>query len=977
MVRWPQGSIWRKWDLHCHTPASYDYGNKAVTDQEIITTLKSAGIGAVAITDHHLMDVERILNLQQIAGEDLAIFPGIELRTELGGSESVHMIGIFPEHGCDLTEVWTLLQGLGITPAAVQIKTDDRVYVKFVEAAELIHKLGGVVSVHAGKKANSIERIANAPEFKQAVKEDLAKTCIDILEIGRVADAQGYEQFVFPSIGRALPLILCSDNHNAKEYVPRGPCWVRCDPSFEGLRQLLNEPTDRVFRGEVPPILQRVRENKTKYINSVSIKKTPESKLSETWFECTLPLNPGLVAIIGNKGSGKSALSDAIGLVGETRHSDAFSFLNTDKFRQPKNNKARHFVARLFWESGSAPEKSLDAPTDPTAVEAVKYIPQNYLETICNELHGGESRFDGELKSVIFSHVGQAERLGAESLDQLIKYRTQETDAAIKLLRSELIQINADIAAMEAKLAPACRRTFEAQAAEKRRELGSHEATKPAEVKKPELDPEKQSEMAALSQQIDGAQKRLDELHSRRAALMDEQKLLTRRAAVAGKLVSKIDNFKKQYQLFLGDAAAEFTELGAAPEQVVKLTLDTVPIAAIQQATSARLEAIRNQLDATAVGSLAGEISKAAADLQVIHAKLDAPNQEYQTYLSAVAEWERKRMEITGDAETVGSLNYVNAALQEIDLVPEKLKATGARRKEKAKEIYAAVDSLADLYKTLYRPVQEFIEHHPLAKKGLQLDFKVTIIESGFERQFFDLISQGKKGSFCGIEEGRQMLKALLEKADWSSSEGALGFLDQMLDHLCRDHRSAPAPPVVVGEQLKKEGSVAALYDFLYSFGYLTPRYRLLWSERELDELSPGERGTVLLLFYLLVDSSSVPLVIDQPEENLDNQTVYNILVPAVKEARRRRQIIIVTHNPNLAVVCDADQIIYAHLDKKPGNVVTYTSGSIESPEINQKILDVLEGTRPAFRNRDGKYQLAQNTNTGTVRADLDGGIQP
>lgn len=100
-----------------------------------------------------------------------------------------------------------------------------------------------------------------------------------------------------------------------------------------------------------------------------------------------------------------------------------------------------------------------------------------------------------------------------------------------------------------------------------------------------------------------------------------------------------------------------------------------------------------------------------------------------------------------------------------------------------------------------------------------------------------------------------------------------------------------------------------------------------------------------------------MPLVIDQPEENLDNQTVFNILVPATKEARGRRQIIIVTHNPNLAVVCDADQVIYAHLDKQAGNKVTYTSGAIENPILNHKIIDVLEGTRPAFDNRDSKYQ--------------------
>lgn len=112
-----------------------------------------------------------------------------------------------------------------------------------------------------------------------------------------------------------------------------------------------------------------------------------------------------------------------------------------------------------------------------------------------------------------------------------------------------------------------------------------------------------------------------------------------------------------------------------------------------------------------------------------------------------------------------------------------------------------------------------------------------------------------------------------------------------------------------------------------------------------------------MLLFYVLVDTSSNPLVIDQPEENLDNQTVFNALVLAIKEARKRRQIVIVTHNPNLAVVCDADQVIYAHLDKKDANKVTYECGSIENPAINRRIIDVLEGTRPAFDNRDSKYQ--------------------
>lgn len=104
------------------------------------------------------------------------------------------------------------------------------------------------------------------------------------------------------------------------------------------------------------------------------------------------------------------------------------------------------------------------------------------------------------------------------------------------------------------------------------------------------------------------------------------------------------------------------------------------------------------------------------------------------------------------------------------------------------------------------------------------------------------------------------------------------------------------------------------------------------------------------------MDQNDIPLVIDQPEENLDNQTVFKTLVPSIKDAKKRRQIVIVTHNPNLAVVCDAEQVVYSEINKSNGNEVVYLSGSIEELVINRKILDVLEGTRPAFDKRDAKY---------------------
>ena len=86
------------------------------------------------------------------------------------------------------------------------------------------------------------------------------------------------------------------------------------------------------------------------------------------------------------------------------------------------------------------------------------------------------------------------------------------------------------------------------------------------------------------------------------------------------------------------------------------------------------------------------------------------------------------------------------------------------------------------------------------------------------------------------------------------------------------------------------------------------------------------------------------------------NETVVSLLVPVLDEAKKKRQIIMVTHNPNLAVVCDAEQIIYSSFDRKSSSKITYVPGSIENPVINVHVVNVLEGTKRAFNNRRNKY---------------------
>lgn len=105
-----------------------------------------------------------------------------------------------------------------------------------------------------------------------------------------------------------------------------------------------------------------------------------------------------------------------------------------------------------------------------------------------------------------------------------------------------------------------------------------------------------------------------------------------------------------------------------------------------------------------------------------------------------------------------------------------------------------------------------------------------------------------------------------------------------------------------------------------------------------------------------MLDKDNKPLIIDQPEDNLDNHSVANILVTFIRKAKANRQIILVTHNPNLAVVSDAEQVIFVNIDKEKDYCFEYLSGSIENRQINERIVQVLEGSMPAFNKRKLKY---------------------
>ena len=124
---------------------------------------------------------------------------------------------------------------------------------------------------------------------------------------------------------------------------------------------------------------------------------------------------------------------------------------------------------------------------------------------------------------------------------------------------------------------------------------------------------------------------------------------------------------------------------------------------------------------------------------------------------------------------------------------------------------------------------------------------------------------------------------------------------------------------------------------------------------RDYSRLSLGQQQSVLLAL-MLSSNSNRPLIIDQPEDNLDSEFIYQTLVPVLRRAKERRQVIVVTHNPNVAVLGDAEQIVILKSTSEKAQIIA--RGSIDNPETCEHACSILEGAKEAFIRRMKIYGL-------------------
>ena len=1005
-MNWRKGAKWRKWDLHVHSPASHNFAGDW---NQFVIQLGNADCDVVGINDYFSVagyrEIQRRLSdpgalsegnkpYREALGKlrSKILLPVVECRMnnvvldkklKSGVSINFHLI-FSPEVSPD--DIETFLKGLKVKGTSIGGRYTDgqflleEVSVDFGETCRDLQadgtfadrfliwlpydEYGGIDPINPATDALFKEGLVCEADILGSSNKTQAD--FFLWRDGKFTEEQ-YRQW----FRRRKPCIKGSDSHNVndelgklKDHLSKPTdkyCWIKADPTFNGLRQIITEPADRVYIGRLPPKMEEVHSNPTRYISEARIRRSGDGETGDVWFDCEIPLNFDMVAIIGNKGTGKSALADVLALAGNT-HCDAkyLSFLTKDRFCERNGRIAKQFEVELTWADGTKSVTSLNAKPDPNNVELVKYIPQTYLEKVCTETEPGQqSEFQRELRKVIFSHIGDADRLSRESLDDLIEYKTEELATQRDAQRQEVSRLNADLVRLEVKGTADYAAQLEAKLKLKRQELEAHDAIKPTPVEQPtNLSPEQQAIYAQVAEELGKERTTLAALETQIAEHQSKQKSLIEHIALAKKLEGKLDNFEAEFARIKQDCAADCKKLSLDVAAIITLTIDKTILTQKRDGLLAEKTKIDDALSPTEASSLLTLKTAATARIKALQDKLDAPNKTYQAFQESLKAWQQQRDLIEGDADTTDTLRWCEGQLKYVgEVLPNEIAAVQQERQIAASKVHASIAAIKEVYRELFASVQELIEGSVIIKEGFKLTFDSSIVERTLQQDLFEkYINQGVAGSFCGKDKGVTVLEELRADYDFNHADDAIAFAEKITAYLLTDMRNPQHAKMAIAAQLRKHIDPKQLYDFLWGFPYLAPEYSLKLDGKDLSHLSPGERGTLLLVFYLLVDKSRKPIIVDQPEENLDSQTVYRLLIPVIKEVKKRRQIIMVTHSPNIAVVCDAEQIVHAFLDRANGNRVVYTMGAIESPQINKYLVDVLEGTRPAFDNRGSKY---------------------
>lgn len=958
--KWSIGSTWIRIDPHIHAPGTVlnnQFGDDwAGYVQRINSAVPKTSV--LGITDYFGLAVYEKVRERWLRGEMPGVsllFPNIEIRLNLkvdrGSGVNLHLL-VDPTDDDHVERVREKLQALTFVYDSAGRETyrcsdqglqrlgrafskgsglTDAVALRVgVEQFKVnLDELNDIIARDAWFRKNVLLAVPTGADGGggfgrndafEAVRETLLKRA-DIILSGNPADREFWSGRN-PSFGSLRvdpkPCLHGSDAHSLDAVLAPAKdrrCWIRCEPTFEGLRQTILEPERRVYVGDATP----PRPVPAQTIRSV------RAVNANSWFpDQPIRFNEGLVTIIGARGSGKTALADLVAFAAcalSVKPGPA-SFVTKAQSDRLLNG----VMVEITWGDGAKSSATFGAAPPQNGEPLVRYLSQQFVEELCSK-EGLAGPLVAEIERVVFNAIPEEDRQGADSFTELRDIHVEPMKIARASAESAVAELTATIA-VEHKLQSGLP-SLRTDVKESRRQLDAANR-----------------EIGKLPAGNDPAKKlALDAVDSALKALKAEVARLDRRSTDLNALRAEVADFYRQarqkqlvWQQRFGGILSPADWEGLVP--VGSGPLDRLKLLQVQAAlcaANARNHGVTDGAGAPGrgVAALTEETGRLTRELG-----LDPTTVTKRTELSRKAaeltQLERRQLEQIAHAE--------RAAV--------RIQAAKEARLDAYVDVFENLASEARSLDALYGPLQARAK----SQAGSKVEFMV--------KRIVDVAAWAKRGEslldlrrtpFAGKNGLADLAEHILGEA-WRT--GSPSDVRAAMAAFLSD-QNAPSP-----NHLLQEAQPEALGQWLFSTEHVRVVYGVLYERTELHRLSPGTRGVVLLTLYLGLDEwDRRPLIIDQPEENLDPQSVYAELVGFFRAASARRQVIMVTHNANLVVNTDSDQVIVATGERTSTKTlprITYVAGGLEDLDIRASVCGILEGGKAAFQKRGRRYGVAQ-----------------
>jgi energy-coupling factor transporter ATP-binding protein EcfA2 len=979
-----RGSVWRRWDPHIHAPGTIlndQFQGSDVWD-EYLARIEEATptVEALGVTDYWSLDLYEKLCCYKTAGRlpnVNLIFPNVEIRFGIGTSRgapvNAHLL-ISPEDPDHLTQARRFLTMLSfkahnetyrctredlialgrahdssagtderaLAVGTNQFKVTVRELTEVIKQSEWATNNILVAVVSAGADGTSgLSKDASLA----ALREEIERAA-DVVFSGNPSDHDFWLGKKALSLNElrdrydgATPCLHGSDAHALADVCApdlQRYTWIKGSATFEGLRQAVIEPETRVHVGKAAP------EGALPYRVVESI----ELEGADWCTPARIELNQGLVGIIGARGSGKTALADLIA----TGAGSPECYQNERSFIRRAADHLTGLRIALAWGDGEKTTTDVpDTGDNPAEDPGVQYLSQQFVERLCSADGGLTDELLAEIERVIFEEHPDDQRVGAASFEELL---------AMRAGRSRLAQ---------SRCREALARAAERMLNERRKqgELPALRARHKTDAKA--IADDKKARRALIGRGAEGRTKRLEEIQAefdRRELQLDA---VSRRVQAIDRLRDFVtDTRDRKVDSELDDLMQSYADAGLSAadwlafKRVFAGNVDEI------------LDRLRNQSDQRRSKLIGKEVEDAmrgrpylADDADLNKAPRDALVKETVRLRELIGLDAKRARQLKNldrkiaQAET--ALTHLGEQIADAEKSSERIAALKEERKEEYGKVFDALLEEERQLTELYAPLAQTLESAEGALGKLTFEVRREVDIDGWAEAGEKLLDLRTAGPFRGhgslrLAAREELLSAWKSGSSAEVSEAMAKFRDRH-DTELMEH--SPVPP---SQRDRFWRWASAMANWLDDTSHIAVKYGIQYDGVDIEQLSPGTRGIVLLLLYLSVDrSDDRPLIIDQPEENLDPKSVFDELVHRFRETRLRRQLIVVTHNANLIVNTDADQVVVAAAGphrRRDLPRITYVSGGLEDPDVRRHVCDILEGGEQAFTERARRLRV-------------------